>query len=148
MESGDEEAMETQESVIDWISSLPTEILHNILSLVHLRSVVRMRRLSKRWRQVCESLQFICLSDEEFRTWTAAKFTRFVNNLLLLRAKVDLHMFQLHWFHKNRHHSLNCNDVMMWIAYAVKHNVKVLDLDLNYYNRAFLPHCIFNCPSL
>ncbi|KAL6614350.1 hypothetical protein ACP70R_036620 [Stipagrostis hirtigluma subsp. patula] len=144
MESTDEQAMEDSESAIDRISMLPTEILHNILSLVRIRAVVRMRRLSKRWRQVCESLQFICLVHSEFERWEVKKFTRFVNNLLLLRAKADLHTFQLHWYGNS---SLNCNDVMIWIGYAVKHSVKVLDLDLAY-DHTFLPHCIFNCPSL
>ncbi|TVU34848.1 hypothetical protein EJB05_16702, partial [Eragrostis curvula] len=145
MESADDQAVESSESAVDRISSLPTEIQHNILSLVCMRTVVRMRRLSRRWRHLCESLQFICLKTQDFKSWSNAKFTRFLNNLFLLRAKVDLHTFQLHW---SWDRSLECNDVMMWIAYAVKHNVKVLDVDVNGYDRSFLPHCIFTCPSL
>ncbi|TVU34845.1 hypothetical protein EJB05_16699 [Eragrostis curvula] len=110
-----------------------------------MRTVVRMRRLSRRWRHLCESLQFICLSSEDFESWSNVKFTRFLNNLFLLRAKVNLHTFQLHWCCTR---SLECSDVMMWIAYAVKHNVKVLDVEVAGYDRPFLPHCIFTCPSL
>ncbi|OEL26466.1 hypothetical protein BAE44_0012516 [Dichanthelium oligosanthes] len=115
MESADDQGTD---SGIDWISVLPTEILHNILSLVRIRTVVRMRRLSKRWRQVCKALQFICLTYREFQHWNVEKFARFVNNLLLLRARVDLHTFQLYWSHQV---PLECNDVRMWIGYAVKH---------------------------
>lgn len=129
----------------DWISALPTEILHNVLSLVRIRTVVRMRRLSMRWRQVCEALQFICLTGREFQHWKSEKFARFVNNLLLIRARVDLHTFHLHWYGRSL---LDCNDVRMWIGYAVKHNVKVLDVLLEEYDQDFLPRCVFTCPFL
>ncbi|TKW17182.1 hypothetical protein SEVIR_5G349600v4 [Setaria viridis] len=142
MESTDDQGMD---SGIDRISLLPTEILHNILSVVRIRTVVRMRRLSMRWRQVCEALQFICLTRREFRSWRADKFARFVNNLLLLRERVDLHTFQLHWCGRS---PLDCNDVRMWIGYAVKHNVKVLDVALEAYDQDSLPRCVFVCPFL
>jgi hypothetical protein len=142
MESTDDQGMD---SGIDWISVLPTEILHNILSLVRIRTVVRMRRLSMRWRQVCEALQFICLTRREFQHWKAEKFARFINNLLLLGARVDLHTFQLCWYGPS---PLDYNDVRMWVGYAAKHNVKVLDVVLEAYNQDFLPRCVFISPFL
>jgi len=45
MDSTDDQGVD---SGIDLISVLPTEILQNILSLVRIRTVVRMRRLSMR----------------------------------------------------------------------------------------------------
>ncbi|KAL6853848.1 hypothetical protein ACP4OV_019877 [Aristida adscensionis] len=39
-------------------------------------------------------------------------------------------------------------DVKTWIGYAVKHNVKVLDVNLDGYDKAVLPRCIFTCRSL
>ncbi|GJM92893.1 hypothetical protein PR202_ga09399 [Eleusine coracana subsp. coracana] len=64
MESDDEQARETSESAIDWISSLPTEILHNILSFVQMRSVVRMRSLYIifRFLQLSPRLQKVILT--------------------------------------------------------------------------------------
>uniref|UniRef100_A0A0A9G605 F-box domain-containing protein n=1 Tax=Arundo donax TaxID=35708 RepID=A0A0A9G605_ARUDO len=139
MESDDEE------SGVDRISMLPTEILHNILSSMRIRIVVRMRRLSRKWKEVCESLQFICLKYSEFEHWKYERFARFVNNLLLIRSKVDLHTFELVF---DSCHPQNYNDVRMWIGYAVKHNVEVLDLILDGYDKTVLPLCIFTCHSL
>ncbi|RLM93569.1 hypothetical protein C2845_PM08G27960 [Panicum miliaceum] len=142
MESTDDQGMD---SGIDWISVPPTEILHNILSLVRIRTVVRMPRLSMRWRQVCEALQFIRLTRREFQHWKAEKFARFVNYLLLLRARVDLHTFQLRWYGPS---PLDYNDVRMWVGYAAKHNVKVIDVVLEAYDQDFLPCCVFISPFL
>lgn len=144
--SGDEHAMESDtETESDLISELPEDILQKILSCVRIRTVVRMRRLSRKWRELCESLQFIRLDYRDFEHWKDEKFARFVNNLLLVRWKVDLHTFQLHW---DPHTPLNCNDVRMWIGYAVKHNVKVLDVKLCLYDKTVLPPGIFTCRSL
>jgi hypothetical protein len=140
MESTDVQDMDGS---MDRISLLPTEILHNILSLVRIITVVRMRRLFMRWRQVCEALQFICLTHREFRSWKADKFARFVNNMLLLRERVDLHTFQVHWYGRN---TLDCNDVRMWIGYAVKHNVKVLDVTLEGVPSEFYASLCFRMP--
>ncbi|KAM0901900.1 hypothetical protein ACQ4PT_019651 [Festuca glaucescens] len=146
MESGDEYATESDnESDTDRISELPGNILQKILSHVRIRAVVRMRRLSRKWRKLCESLQFIHLDYRDFQHWKFEKFARFVNNLLLVRRKVDLHTFQLHW---DPHAPLNCNDVRMWIGYALKHNVEVLDVKLDLYDKTDLPPGIFTCRSL
>uniref|UniRef100_A0ACD5WKW8 Uncharacterized protein n=1 Tax=Avena sativa TaxID=4498 RepID=A0ACD5WKW8_AVESA len=146
MESGDEHAIESDSgSDTDRISELPEDILQKILSSVRIRAAVRMRRLSRRWRELCESLQFIHLDYRDFEHWKVKKFARFVNNLLLVRQKVDLHTFQLHW---DSHPPLNCNDVRMWIGYAVKNNVKVLDVKLRLYDKTDLPPGIFTCRSL
>ncbi|OEL26460.1 hypothetical protein BAE44_0012518, partial [Dichanthelium oligosanthes] len=69
--------------------------------------------------------------------------------LLLLRArvdlKIDLKIFQLHF---DSHHVINCNDVRTWIGYAVKNNVKALDVNLHRYDKTVLRRCIFTCRSL
>lgn len=94
---------------------------------------------------MCEALQFICLTRREFQHWKAEKFARFVNNLFLLQARVDLHTFQLHWYGQS---PLDSNDVRMWVGYAAKHNVKVLDVILEAYHQDFLPRCVFISPFL
>ncbi|TVU34847.1 hypothetical protein EJB05_16701, partial [Eragrostis curvula] len=93
------------------------------------------------------SKEVIRLYYEEYKHWKHEKFTRFVNNLLLLRDRVDLHTFQLrceseYW------RLLNCNDLRTWIGYAVKQNVKVLDVKLYQYDKSVLPSCIFTSRSL
>uniref|UniRef100_A0A0E0JPQ0 F-box domain-containing protein n=1 Tax=Oryza punctata TaxID=4537 RepID=A0A0E0JPQ0_ORYPU len=106
MESTDEHSMESD---TDLISVLPGKVLQHILSFLRIRAIVRMRRLSRGGR-------------EDFEHWKFEKVARFVDNLLLICSKVDLHTFQLHWV---RYLPLNCNDVRKWIGYAVKHNVKL-----------------------
>uniref|UniRef100_A0A0E0C8P8 F-box domain-containing protein n=1 Tax=Oryza meridionalis TaxID=40149 RepID=A0A0E0C8P8_9ORYZ len=142
MESTDEHAMESD---TDLISVLPGEVLQHILSFSRIRAIVRMRRLSRRWRRVIECLQFICLDCRDFKHWKVEKFARFVDNLLLISSKVDLHTFQLYWFH---YLPLNCNDLRKWILYAVKQNVKVLDVELDMYDKTTLPSRIFTCRSV
>jgi hypothetical protein len=92
-----------------------------------------------------KSDESIRLNYREYEHWKYEKFVRFVNNLLLLCSRVDLHIFQLHF---DSHHMVNCNDVRTWIGYAVKNNVKVLDVNMHQYGKAVLPRCIFTCRSL
>ena len=92
-----------------------------------------------------KSGESIRLNYREYEHWKYENFVRFVNNLLLLRSRVDLHIFQLHF---DSHHVVNCNDVRTWIGYAVKNNVKVLDVNMHMYDKTVLPRCIFTCRSL
>ncbi|TVU34849.1 hypothetical protein EJB05_16703, partial [Eragrostis curvula] len=93
------------------------------------------------------SSKIIRLNFSEFEHWKHEKFSRFVNNLLLLRAKGDLHTFQLHC-ESDCWRLLNCNNLRTWIGYAVRQNVKVLDVKLYQYDKTVLPRCIFNNRSL
>ncbi|CAL4960982.1 unnamed protein product [Urochloa decumbens] len=92
-----------------------------------------------------KSGESIRLNYREYERWKYEKFVRFVNNMLLLRDRVDLNIFQLHF---DSHHVVNCDDVRTWIGYAVKNNVKVLDVNLHRYDKTVLPRCIFTCRSL
>ncbi|KAJ1285771.1 hypothetical protein BS78_03G302400 [Paspalum vaginatum] len=89
--------------------------------------------------------ELICLHYRDYEHWKYEKFVRYVNNLLLLHDRVDLHTFQLHF---DSHHLANCNDVRTWIVYAVKNNVKVLDVNLHRYIKTVLPRCIFTSRSV
>ncbi|CAO2177948.1 unnamed protein product [Urochloa humidicola] len=92
-----------------------------------------------------KSGESIRLNYREYGNWKYEKFVRFVNNMLLLRDRVDLNIFQLHF---DSHHVVDCNDVRTWIGYAVKNNIKVLDVNLHRYDKTVLPCCIFTCRSL
>jgi hypothetical protein len=92
-----------------------------------------------------DSDQIIHLDYRDFGRWKVEKFARYVSNLLLARRNVDLHTFYLHW---DPHVPLNCNDLRLWIRYAVNHNVKVLDVELCLYDKTNLPPGIFTCRSL
>ena len=91
-----------------------------------------------------ESDGSICIDYSKYEHWNYEKFARFVNNMLL-RRDTYLHTFKLHF---EGNHPINFKDVRTWIGYAVKHNVKVLDVDLDGYDKTILPRCIFTCPSL
>jgi hypothetical protein len=93
------------------------------------------------------SEEIIPLNYKEYKQWKREKFSRFVNNLLLLRSRVDLHTFQLHC-ESECWHLLNCNDLRTWIGYSVKQNVKVLDVYLYQYDKTVLPRCIFTSRSV
>ncbi|CAO1944789.1 unnamed protein product [Urochloa humidicola] len=86
----------------------------------------------------------INIDYSKYEHWKYEKFASFVNNMLL-RRDTYLHTFKLHFKH---YHLVNFKDVRTWIGYAVKHNVKVLDVDLGGYDKTLLPRCIFTCCSL
>ncbi|CAL4954150.1 unnamed protein product [Urochloa decumbens] len=91
-----------------------------------------------------ESNGSIHIDYSKYEHWKYEKFARFVNNMLL-RRDTYLHTFKLHFKH---YHPVNFKDVRTWIGYAVKHNVKVLDVNLSGYDKTVLPRCIFTCRSL
>ncbi|KAL6614348.1 hypothetical protein ACP70R_036618 [Stipagrostis hirtigluma subsp. patula] len=91
--------------------------------------------------------EVIRINYKEFERWKYEKFARHVNKRLLLRNQVDLHTFQLH-YDSCCYLLLNFNDVRMWIGYAVKQHVKVLEVKMSTYDKTELPRCIFTCRSL
>ncbi|KAM0845580.1 hypothetical protein ACQ4PT_056268 [Festuca glaucescens] len=90
-------------------------------------------------------MEFIRLDSKDFEGWTAKKFARMVSDRLLVRSNVDLHTFQLHW---DEFPGMHIKGVRRWMKYAVNHNVKVLDVILDDYDKTHLPPCIFTCHSL
>ncbi|XP_047043643.1 putative F-box/LRR-repeat protein At3g42770 [Lolium rigidum] len=92
-----------------------------------------------------DAMEFIRLDSKDFEGLTAKKFARMVNDRLLVRSNVDLHTFQLHW---DEFPGIHVRGMRRWMKYAVNHNVKVLDVILDDYDKTHLPPCIFTCHSL
>uniref|UniRef100_A0A0E0R5C5 F-box domain-containing protein n=1 Tax=Oryza rufipogon TaxID=4529 RepID=A0A0E0R5C5_ORYRU len=71
----------------DWLSTLPDEILHNVLSFLPAHEAVRTCLLSRRWRNLWRSAPVLRIRHR----WVGVeRFNKFVNNLLLLRDPVPL----------------------------------------------------------
>uniref|UniRef100_A0A0E0J343 F-box domain-containing protein n=1 Tax=Oryza nivara TaxID=4536 RepID=A0A0E0J343_ORYNI len=71
----------------DWLSTLPDEILHNVLSFLPAHEAVWTCLLSRRWRNLWRSAPVLRIRHR----WVGVeRFNKFVNNLLLLRDPVPL----------------------------------------------------------
>lgn len=126
----------------DRISQLPDPILHCIFSFLTTRDLVRSSVLSRRWRNLWASMQSLFFDEIEFDY--TEEFACFVDAVLLLRDPLDVHTFRLLW--NDGYNKIRAN---MWITYAVKHNVRVLDLMIDtFLGNIELPHCLLTCQSL
>lgn len=119
-------------AVGDWISGLPDELLHRILSSLPARDAVRTCVLSPRWRHLWLSAPHLNVSTLGFTS--KARFAQFVNNLLLRRGHAPLDTFCLRAEGPHILFDSIRDTANLWIYHALRCNVQALsiaDNDLN-----------------
>ncbi|KAK9715231.1 hypothetical protein RND81_06G151400 [Saponaria officinalis] len=136
---------------LDRISSLPDELLVNILSSLPTLSAVQTCILSSRWRHLF-TLRNLSIDDREyFGTASLAQseerrmsFERFVDGVLALHGISPIHKFSLQL---QRTSDFDCPHLPRWITAAILKGVQHLDLFIGKHPNA-LPSCIFDCQTL
>lgn len=111
----------------DRLSSLPNDIIHNILSLLDIRSAVQTCVLSKRWKRIWTSLPFLTFTRYENYEdgWFIYKFfTNRNNNSPIFKLKLSFQC-SLGPFMST------CLEYM--IKYAIAHNVQDLTANIKGY---------------
>lgn len=131
----------------DRISKLPDPILSHILSFLPTKFAVGTTVLSKRWKSPCISLPNLDFDDSGLICGYPRQklnFTYFVDRILMLREN-DLNLERF---------SLNCcgnydlTRVENWVSVAIGHNVKEINLSLNFRGPFELPRNVFVCETV
>ncbi|XP_049386121.1 FBD-associated F-box protein At2g26860-like [Solanum stenotomum] len=131
---------------IDRISSLPVDILHNILSNLCIFDVIHMSVLSKRWKYICTIIPYFRF-DSSYCTSllysNLEKFKEFMYTFLISQNTINLVRY-----------TLTCSDMlestyMLRLMHAAtRRNVQQLVL-LFWHREPFeLPNCLVTCESL
>ncbi|KAK9715259.1 hypothetical protein RND81_06G153500 [Saponaria officinalis] len=137
----------------DRISSLPDELLANVLSFLPTLNAVRTSILSRRWRHLFTLTRNLSFYDREyFGTASLAQceerkmsFERFVYGVLALHSMSHIHKFSLAL--DERSLKYDCSHLLVWITAAVLKGVQHLHLRIGNHPNA-LPSCILNCQTL
>ncbi|XP_043688471.1 F-box/FBD/LRR-repeat protein At1g16930-like isoform X2 [Telopea speciosissima] len=128
LEEGKEKSTMKRKSQ-DKISSLPDSILLHILSLLPIKSAVATSALAKRWKDLstCNLIHATNLDfgDEVEDNQAPEQFVDFVNRWLNIHVGRKIERFRLCFDPNDRFQS----DVVNWIGFATKKNVKELHLD-------------------
>uniref|UniRef100_A0A0D9X4D2 F-box domain-containing protein n=1 Tax=Leersia perrieri TaxID=77586 RepID=A0A0D9X4D2_9ORYZ len=128
-------------STYDFISSLPDELLHHILSFMTAREAVQTCVLSTRWRHIWQSLHCLNIKASEFTSKVG--FVNFMDNLVLRRGDMPLDSLRMSTSHQYGSVSLNHDRANLWIGYALRSNVHELLIQENYYEHFNLDHSSF-----
>ncbi|KAF9612879.1 hypothetical protein IFM89_004295 [Coptis chinensis] len=128
----------------DRITSLPTELVNKILTLVPIRDVVRTSALSRKWRykwmyipEIVFDARSIPPSIQEQRNLADS-----VNHVL------SLHYGRLNKFGMSGYLVSSCNDVDRWILLLCRKSVKMIILDFPQGDRYKVPSSLFSCQKL
>ncbi|KAF8772395.1 hypothetical protein HU200_005798 [Digitaria exilis] len=81
---------------VDRLSALPDHLLHEIMSRMKARQVMRTRFLSRRWRHLWPSVPCLDVDQREFADTDYHKFGDFLHFLLLRVSVSDLDALRLH----------------------------------------------------
>lgn len=146
----------------DMISQLPDPILHQILSYLHTKNAVRTMMVSRRWRDLWDSMPYFQFhgaeneidADSEDEKFPAkggqSKFARFVDLLLRRRDASNIHAFRLQWACGSS--QLGQNYLGRWTKHVVTRNAKIIEIAFTlgsiHHKAINLPHCIFACKSM
>nr|KAJ0195895.1 hypothetical protein LSAT_V11C700384890 [Lactuca sativa] len=136
---------------VDDISNLPDCILHQILSFIPTKEVVKMSILSTRWKNLWASAPNIDFNDGLLYAKTVdgrcrpevSSFINFVDRVLALRDPSNMEKFHLSCFVCN-----NASKIHSWISYAIMHNVQELDLCLFGVDPFVIPRCMLDSTPL
>ncbi|XP_028097583.1 putative F-box protein At1g49610 [Camellia sinensis] len=131
----------------DCLTELPEPLLHNILSYLTMKDVIKTSVLSKRWRYIWLSitcLKFLPMKKQKY------KEVGFINRTLLLHKGPKIQKFSITFVYNPAH----AHQVDSWIHFAIARNVNELYLDFPCKRSCLfrygykLPHFIFSCRSL
>lgn len=129
----------------DRISSLPVDILHNILSNLCIFDVIHMTVLSKRWKYICTTIPYfrkLCSCD-----WNLCKkieeFKEFIYTFLISQKTINLVRYIL-----SCSDMFESTDLLRLIHVTTRRNVQQLVLWFWLREPFELPHCLVNCESL
>uniref|UniRef100_A0A0E0M568 F-box domain-containing protein n=1 Tax=Oryza punctata TaxID=4537 RepID=A0A0E0M568_ORYPU len=132
---GDINRKEEDDAGMDWLSDLPEEILHHIMSFLNARHAVQTCVLSRRWRNLWRTVPCINVNFDEFDfVWYQGDnddyiddvaFKRFVNRLLELRDPTA--MLDTFWLRYSKSYH-NTADGDRWISHALQKQARVLEV--------------------
>uniref|UniRef100_A0A0E0QED4 F-box domain-containing protein n=1 Tax=Oryza rufipogon TaxID=4529 RepID=A0A0E0QED4_ORYRU len=126
-------------STYDFISSLPDELLQHILSFMTAREAVQTCVLSSRWRHIWKSLQCLNIKGSEFTS--EAAYVNFMDNLVLRRGCVPLDSLLL--CNSYGRVSLNHDRANLWFGYALRSNVREINIQEKHFEYSNLDHSSF-----
>ncbi|GJN19350.1 hypothetical protein PR202_gb06617 [Eleusine coracana subsp. coracana] len=114
----------------DWISALPDELLHVILSFVDdARDIMRTAVLSRRWRHMWVHAKNLNFCSLNLKNCTApGGFPGFVDWVLAHRAETTMDSLVIWMTQKSR--AASPEQIDAWLRYAVRHVLKSLRVQL------------------
>lgn len=138
---------------IDRISSLPDEVLHNILSkLVIFDDIVQLSVLSKRWKYIWTTMPYLHFDIDQFCRKRGfyyepkkEKFKDFINWVLISQRETKLVSFLLC---VDPGDVFDKVDILRWIHAATRRNVQEVVLEYNLSEPFELSFCLVTCESL
>ncbi|KAK4738512.1 hypothetical protein R3W88_002209 [Solanum pinnatisectum] len=139
---------------IDRISSLPDDVLHNILSSLFIFDVVQLSVLSKRWRYVWTTMPYLHFDIDKFYSQRiqrycdfviARRFKDFINWVLISQGDTNKLVQFLLCFDN----LFDEATILRWINHVTtRRNVQELVLKFRLRKPFELPYCLVTCQSL
>ncbi|GKB18797.1 F-box domain, cyclin-like protein, partial [Tanacetum coccineum] len=126
----------------DRISSLPDELIHQILSFIDSKYAVQASMLSSRWKLIWKSMPSLIFSSNQFDT--LPKFSKFVTNVLSHRN----HQIEVSSVKLNFRGAASQAFVRKIANYAFSHNVQELTVTSWPKKDHEFPDCLFNSQTL
>ncbi|XP_026430840.1 putative F-box/FBD/LRR-repeat protein At1g78760 [Papaver somniferum] len=142
-----------EEKIVDRISMLPDELIHDIMSFIDTKYAVQTCVLSKRWIDVWKSLPFLNFDIHGYRSIFKVKQSErvedFINNAIILRDNYNIQWFRLRWFYYTINNGVR-KSLSRWIDVSVEHNVQEVTLELRQRSSCTyeIPPRLLNCISL
>ncbi|KAK6804297.1 hypothetical protein RDI58_002081 [Solanum bulbocastanum] len=144
---------------IDRISSLPDDVLHNILSSLFIFDVVQLSVLSKRWRYVWTMLPYLHFDIDKFYSQRiqrycdfviAGRFEDFINWVLISQGDTyKLYQLCIVQFLLCFDNLFDEATILRWINHVTtRRNVQELVLKFRLGKAFELPYCLVTCQSL
>ncbi|XVF03777.1 hypothetical protein REPUB_Repub05bG0022400 [Reevesia pubescens] len=127
---------------VDRISLLPDKVLCHIISFLPLKEAICTSILSKRWSKIFTLMSNLSFEDYfKKRKLDSYRFMNFVDQVLFYHIR-DVDKFRL-----KCGEFIDPNRVDGWIRYALRNNVRELDLCLNC-KEFKMPIWVFTCKTL
>ncbi|KAF5187797.1 F-box protein [Thalictrum thalictroides] len=140
---------------MDRISYLPDPIRSHIVSFLPFKDAIRTSILSQQWRHVCSSLSNLDFRQIEHIKYDGRegveRFKSIIDRTLILHDGLDIQKFCLK-IRLAEDDPIFLLHINAWIIFALRHNVKKLDLDIVNLDEDLvqlqLPCALFTCPTL